>query len=44
MNLDPRDSQIHILLINIDSLSRKLAEVDEKSEELNLGQGHVPID
>ena len=44
MNLDPGDRQIHILLINIDSLSLfyfpcKPAEVDEKSEELNSGQG-----
>ena len=49
MNLDPGDSQIHILLINIDSLPLSLsfspsfwfpckpAEVDEMSEESNLG-------
>ena len=56
MNLDPGDSLIPILLINIDppppslSLSsfpsfcfpHKPAEVDEKSEELNSGQGGVP--
>ena len=47
MNLDPGDSQIHILFINIDSsllsfcFPHKPAEVDEKSEELNLGQGCV---
>ena len=55
MNLDYRDSQIRILLINIDFLSRSLfspsfciphkpAEVDEKSEESNLGQGCVLTD
>ena len=44
MNLDPGGSQIHIFLINIDSLSlscfpHKPAEVDKKSEELNSGHG-----
>ena len=55
MNLDPGDSQIHIVLVNIDSLSlsspssffcfpRKTAEVDEKFEELNSGQGGMLTD
>ena len=55
MNLDPGDSQIHISIINIDSLSlsllspslcvpRKPAELDEKSDELNSGQGCLLID
>ena len=48
MNLDLGDSQIHILLMNIDSLFLSLpffcfpckpAEEDEKSEDLNSGQG-----
>ena len=49
MNLDPGDHQIHILLINIDSLSHfffthKPAGVGEKYEELNLGHGRMLTD
>ena len=53
MNLDPGESQIQILLINIDFLSlflslfcfpRKLTDRDEKSAELNLDQGCVLTD
>ena len=58
MNLDPGDSQIHILLKNIDFLflplfffffffvcfPHKPAEVDEKSADLNSGQGCVLTD
>ena len=51
MNLDTVDSQIHILLMNIEYLClslfcfpRKPAEVDEKFEDLNLGQGHMLTD
>ena len=51
MNLDPGDSQIHILLIDIDSLflslfclPRKPAEIVKNSGELNSSQGCVLTD